>query len=81
MSNRRCTPYCMCAPDDHRLVVDCKRRLHRFWVKRSYLRCLLCDLKLGPLATVSPVRGTSGKDRSPLALFRFIPSFVPEQDF
>ena len=39
----------LCGVDKHILVVVCRRRWWRLWAKTSYLRCLRCDLSLGPL--------------------------------
>jgi hypothetical protein len=39
----------LCRADRHVLVVVSQRRPWRFWTKVSFLQCLCCDLKLGPL--------------------------------
>ena len=39
----------LCSVDKHILVVVCRRRWWRLWDSVSYLRCLFCDLNLGPL--------------------------------
>ena len=46
----------LCRADRHVLVVVVKRDGRAFWRRVSFLQCMCCDLRLGPLRSAPEVR-------------------------